>query len=101
MMQQHTEPRQRDRRLPAAESRFDWLYAGWVILVVASTWVFLGAPVVVALASLATRLRRSRGKQVTIWVVAVVVTIITALPLLAVWFGWSTTTIDEHRFVVN
>lgn len=97
----------RTRRLEAAPSSrhhtsaVDWLYAIWVALLVASTWTFLGAPLLIALASRFTRLRESRGQQTSMWVIASLITVFSALPALTVWLGWSTTQVDEQRFVVG
>ncbi|GGM38141.1 hypothetical protein [Microbacterium saperdae] len=90
-----------DKKRDQSSFVVDWFYALWVVLVITSTWVFLGAPLVVALASLFTRLRRDRGKQISIWVIAGIVTIFTTLPLLVIWLGLSTEHVDEHRFVVE
>ena len=71
------------------------------MVVIASTWVFLGAPLVVAAASLLTRLRRERGKQLSIWVIAIVATVFAVFPLLMIWLGLSTDYVEERRFTVG
>ncbi|WEK60278.1 MAG: hypothetical protein P0Y60_13255 [Candidatus Microbacterium colombiense] len=80
---------------------FDWLYALWVVLEVAAGWLFFGAPLLVALASRGTRLRHSRSKQISLWVIAAIVSLFALAPFLVIWFGLSTTHIEEHRFIVG
>jgi hypothetical protein len=68
---------------------------------VLAAFIFVGLPLLVASASVLTRLRSSRRKQVVIWVAAAALSIATLLPFIVVWLGWSTTTFEEHRFVVG
>lgn len=86
---------------PPVRTRFDWLYACWVVLEVAAGWLFFGAPLLLALLSLATPLRRSRSTQIALWVIASVVTLFVVGPFLVVWLGLGTTEVDEHRFIVG
>lgn len=96
-----------DNRHTGAEQRrglaatYDWLFTLWVALVIASAWVFIGAPLLVAFSSRFTRLGQSRGRQVTLWVIAAAITLYNLTPLLFIWLGLSTTSVEEHRFVVD
>ncbi|WP_156122638.1 hypothetical protein [Microbacterium hominis] len=79
----------------------DWLYYCWILLTVASVWIYPGAPLVAAALSLFTRLRTSRRRQIILWALAAVLTLAVFMPLIIAWLGWSTTSVEEHRFIVG
>ncbi|CAH0241030.1 hypothetical protein SRABI76_03002 [Microbacterium oxydans] len=79
----------------------DWFFALWLLLVIASAWLFIGAPLLVALASRLTRLRKSRRKQIWLWGIAAALTLYNLLPLLLFWFGLTFNSVEEHRFTVS
>lgn len=89
------------KRRAGIAAAYDWVFLLWVVLVVASAWVFIGAPLLMALASQLTRLRKSRRDQFTLWVIAIAITLYNVVPILVVWLGLSGTYVNEHRFVVG
>lgn len=97
MNDKHTDTEQRR----GLASTYDWLFTLWVALVIASAWVFIGAPLLVAFSSRFTRLGQSRGRQITLWVIAAAITLYNLVPLLIIWLGLSTTSVNEHRFIVG
>jgi uncharacterized membrane protein len=86
---------------PFRRQPIDWLFAFWLCAEILAVFLFFWLPLLLASLSLLTRLRRSRNGQVTLWVVAVVVTFAALAPFLVIWMGGGTTTIEEHRFVVG
>ncbi len=55
-----------------------------------------GAPLLVAAASLATRLRPDRKKQLALWIIAGLLSLVMLLPLIVIWMGWSSTSYVDH-----
>jgi|GEM_PF-3396933 len=89
------------RRRQYLQQAADWFFALWVLLVIASAWIFIGAPLLVALASRLTRLRQSRRKQIWLWSIAAALTLYNLLPLFLFWFGLTFSSVEEQRFTVS
>lgn len=90
-----------ETRARTAPRPTDWLYYCWILLTVAAVWIYPGAPLLVATLSLFTRLRTSRRQQIILWGLAAVLTLAVFMPLIIVWLGWSTTSVEEHKFIVG
>ncbi|MDF2665658.1 MAG: hypothetical protein K0R81_1508 [Microbacterium sp.] len=74
----------------------DWLFVAWIAGTVLVSFAFVGAPLIVAASSLLTRLRTEKRKQITLWIVAAVLSILTLLPFLVIWFGGAGSSFSDH-----
>ena len=70
-------------------SRTDWIFAGFIALEVMAFAVFPGLPLVVAGMAMATRLRESRKRKLTLWIVAGLLTLISVAPFILRTLGLS------------
>lgn len=67
----------------------DWTFAAFIVLEFIAFAVFPGLPLAVAGAAMATRLRQSKKRKLTLWILAGVLTVIGAAPFILEWLGLS------------
>ena len=70
-------------------SRTDWIFAGFIALEVLAFAVFPGLPLVVAGMAMATRLRESRRRKLTLWIIAGLLTLMSVAPFILRMLGLS------------
>jgi len=73
----------------------------WIVAMVVATWVVPCGALLVAAGSLATRLRTDRKKQIAVWTIAIVLTVISLFPFVVAAMGWSWTSVTVGKTTVG